>query len=250
MSSIIHPSLTRVRTVSNLNAIAALKKEVKKTISLDVNRFNTKTPNEPAELTKVRQEVETDIINLVKETKLSWMERGHCLYLTTKDKNKQPCYFRLPKTRRQIEWCEIKSEGEVPDLLQTKNNIPITSLKSVSFAPATPQGNKRGGRKGKTDVKDEEGFHFSLTIQNEQGEEKLELSTNDNRTFVNWVDGIKVLLNQQMDMSETVEELDILMSLEFECRLIEAEGAADQPSFVTDSPVIPPPPTDFNFYYK
>jgi len=64
--------------------------------------------------------------------------------------------------------------------------------------------------------------------------------------FVNWTDGIRVWMGMDVENSETLDDLKVLVDTEIEVKLLDLEGV----SIPSSAPAVPPPPPNYDFFFK
>jgi len=77
---------------------------------------------------------------------------------------------------------------------------------------------------------------------------QVQLRTTNRVLFNVWYDGLLALMNKPFELPDTAEELETLQTIEFELRIIQMENSNDS-SAVLNLPEVPPPPSDYSFYY-
>lgn len=92
---------------------------------------------------------------------------------------------------------------------------------------------------------DEDILNNGFSIQLQDGT-SFDLIAQNRDDFVNWTDGIRLLLGNKMETAETERAIDVLINSGICVRLMNLEGL----TIPTEPLVVPPAPPNFNFYLR
>lgn len=92
---------------------------------------------------------------------------------------------------------------------------------------------------------DEDILNHGFSLQLQDGT-SFDLVAQNQVDFVNWTDGIRLLLGLEMETLETKRAIECLETSDICVRLMNLEGL-ELPSEPLE---IPPPPSNFNFFFR
>ena len=94
-------------------------------------------------------------------------------------------------------------------------------------------------------VKKSTNFIFSLCYMGTNGEDHLDFYAPTETVFHIWIDGLSVLLGKKMPSKAAEEDLETLLNMDLKLRLLDLENI----TIPSQPPVIPPEPSNYDFYY-
>eukprot|EP00026_Physarum_polycephalum_P003210 Phypoly_transcript_03220.p1 GENE.Phypoly_transcript_03220~~Phypoly_transcript_03220.p1 ORF type:complete len:700 (+),score=127.66 Phypoly_transcript_03220:236-2335(+) len=193
---------------------------------------------EPESVKKLRTTVKKEVLEMVKQQKLSYLTDGCCFRVlkgaTSKNKGAQSFFFaRVNENHTELAWGPVADVHERPGNLP--NTVKVSEITSVALGHDIPSFSK------KKPSEDIVALAFAFLCKDEK--QTVEFLAINREDFVNWVDGMRALLGKSMDCAETLEEAKTLVSLEMKMRLLDLEGF----EIPKDPPAIPEIPTDFDF---
>jgi len=197
--------------------------------------------SEPEPIKKLKGEIKGEMTTLVKAQKLSFLEQGNW-FKVYKPKGKEAkssnyTYVRLANGNQDLIYGSGLSADGIPTDTQT---LKVSDVAEVTVGVNSSLFSKQK----KLSPQDEEVASLSLSIvMKDQTKPSLDLVAQNRDDFVNWTDGLRVLLSDKFENPETLEELKTLVNLEVRIRLLELEGV----EISHDSPKIPPLPENYNF---
>jgi len=97
----------------------------------------------------------------------------------------------------------------------------------------------------KLSPQDEEIANLSFSIILKESGKTIDFVAQNREDFVNWTDGLKLLLADRLENAESLEEVKVLVNLELRIRLLELVSEGVQ--VPNDPPQIPSLPDNFNF---
>ena len=92
---------------------------------------------------------------------------------------------------------------------------------------------------------DEDILNHGFSLQLQDGT-SFDLVAQTHEAFVNWTDGIRLLLGRDMETQETQRAIESLESSDICVRLMNLEGI----ELPTEPIAVPPPPNNFNFFFR
>ena len=84
---------------------------------------------------------------------------------------------------------------------------------------------------------------FSLQLRDGTSFDFISLSRSD---FVNWTDGVRILLGGVLENTESQDEIEFLCAADISVKLLNLQGL----EIPNEAPPVPPPPANFDFFYK
>jgi len=187
---------------------------------------------------QITAQTKKDIEVFVHEQKRQALKDGAVFKeFNKKGKNQGNVYIQMAcsSDEKEIYW------ERIPDLTATvetyNNSISIDDLAVV----LTGQNNPLLAKLKKAD-EDILNHGFSLQLQDGTS---FDLVAQNQVDFVNWTDGIRLLLGLEMETLETKRAIECLETSDICVRLMNLEGL-ELPSEPLE---IPPPPSNFNFFF-
>jgi len=193
---------------------------------------------EPESVKKLRTTVKKEVLEMVKQQKLSFLTDGCCFRvlrnaISKKHHGSEKNYFfaRVNENHSELAWGPSSDVNDKPGNLP--NIVKIADIISVAVNLDVPSLSKKK-------LSEEIASLAFAFLGEKQQVDFLALNKDD---FVNWVDGMRALLGKAMDCAETLDEAKTLVALEMKMRLLDLEGF----EIPKDPPAIPEIPTDFEF---
>lgn len=147
-------------------------------------------------------------------------------------------FCRLSSNHKVLHYGDC-DENRMPVLDELVNKLSIVDIKSIITGKDCPhmKDNKSNLKKAH--------FAFSIIPVSDQ-EEPLNFVAPDEKTYDFWIDGLNVLLGQEMTSNEALKDMELLLGIEMKLRMMDTEGIqlSDVP------PDIPPSPPNYDFAFK
>jgi len=183
---------------------------------------------EPEPVRKFRTKIKQEMTEFFKQQRLSFLLDG-AWFKSPKSKGKQTSfiYFRLAENKQDFLSGTSNTVGTgVPELTPL---VKLSEILELLVGVNTPIFSKQK----KLSQQDEEmaSLSFSLLLK-EQGK-TIDFTASSKEDFINWTDGLKLLLSDKFENSDTLEEINSLTNMELRIRLLDLEGA--------QIPLQPPP---------
>jgi len=211
----------------------------------------TKPAGEVRGVKELRAQVERDIWQLVASQKTHIMCCGHFFPTTLNlvlpaQKHATPAassaedgsgyYLQLSADSTTLYWTASTAVAPPPqDFDHSLKVNEITALKLATDTVLAQQANQK-----KVDA-DAFAMVFEIEFRSENGKtETIDLVAPNRRTLVDWLDGIRSLMQQPMQCAETNGEHALLTKMELQTRMLDLDGVAlpSKPPPVPDPPLI------------
>jgi len=144
-------------------------------------------------------------------------------------------YVKLHTNHKTIYVGDWNSDKSIPTIEDLEPRLQIADIELLTGADCP---NYKTLKKEYSQV-----AKLSFSLVGENSNTSLDLVAPDQQTFNYWSDGIKCLKQQQMTSEDYDKEMKVLLDMEVKLRLLDLEGV----ELPETAPVVPPPPTDFNF---
>jgi hypothetical protein len=188
-----------------------------------------------------------EVISLIREQKLAAIKKGAAFKEVPKkakhDKasaqNNPPFIFlRCWNDSKTLRWARTESADAIPESLP--NIIDVDEILTVQAVGAT------ASTKSKK-VDEEASSSFVITSKN-SSDPILELLALNRFDFVNYVDGLRKLVNPSADFEcpESLTDIEILSGADQAVKLLNLSGLP----IPEEVPEVPPPPANLSFYYQ
>jgi len=235
--------------------IAAVKKQISDVLATNpasIEQFNRQalwtgpkqqvpepqeeTP-EPEPVKSLKAQIKAEFLDIVKQQKVSFLQQGNW-FKVYKPKNKQPpfMYFKLQENCQDMNWGFTQTGEQFPTEIQI---LKISDCTDVLTGANSPLFSKQK----KISPQDEEIANLTFSIMLNQAGKSLDCIAINKDDFVNWTDGLRVILSDKVENPETLDDLKNLVNLEAGIRLIEIAGA----EIPMEAPKIPALPDNYNF---
>jgi hypothetical protein len=207
--------------------------------------------SEPAHLRAVKANLRKELVLLFTQHKIGLLMEGQAFmtpsgYKSTKaaksgdEVTKAPSgtavaflFVRLHQSQNELLYGPVTSLADKPRTLP--NKVAKTDIVTVrSGAPAA--------QSGKAKKLDADAMSRLMCITLKDGT-NLELIAATRAELADWADGLRLLLSQQLEEKESYAELQKLIDIELQVRLIDLTGI----TLPESQPPIPPPPLSFDF---
>lgn len=191
---------------------------------------------EPESVKKLRTTVNKEVLEMVKQQKLSYLTDGCCFRVLKSAQSKKQLFFyaRLNENHTELAWAPVVEVNDKPTTYNT--TAKVTDLTSVAVGTDVPSFSKKKAAS-------EEILSLAFAFLHREEKQTIEFLAINREDYVNWVDGMRALLGKAMDCPETSEEAKTLVALEMKMRLLDLEGF----EIPKDPPAIPEIPPDFDF---
>lgn len=147
-------------------------------------------------------------------------------------------FCRLSSNNKVLHYGDC-DENRVPVLDELVNKLSVADIKAIVIGKDCPH-----MKENKSNLKKAH-FAFSIISMSDQ-EETLNFVAPEEKTYDFWMDGLNVLLRQEMISKEAEKDLELLLGIEIKLRMMDTEGLElpDCP------PEIPPSPPNYDFAFK
>lgn len=232
------------------------------------------TGDQPDPLNKIRTKVRKNMVELVRNQKLSYLREG-CAFKAYGQKQKgnknaqQYIFMRLHDSMQHLGWANVSAATDKPIelpnvgmllappfvrhpsiffllILDCRGGLPylapvkLGDFKGVVVGVDCPIFQKR-----KLKPEDEEIVPLTFSLSVATGE-PLTLVCQAPSDFVNWTDGLRGWIGAKMECPETLDDIKVLVETEIEVKMLDLEGI----TIPSIAPVVPHPPSNYDFFYK
>lgn len=183
-------------------------------------------------IVNLKQKIEPEIMELIKQQRLQIMMQGAKF---TRPRKKS-CYLRLSPNHKVLHYTEYddKSGQTIPNLDDMKEQFQVNEIRMILKHKECPSFKLAKSK-----------FIFAFTLDLSQPTTE-EFVTSDEATYDYWVDGLNVLLNQEMESESKKKEFEMLLSMEIKLRLLDTEGI----DISKKPPPIPEEPDNYDFCFE
>ena len=207
---------------------------------------------------ELRKMLQPEFINLVQRQRLGFIVEGTRFAklkrddvmdgVVGKERNKY-IYVRLSSNHKTLYYGDWNDDKNVPALEQLPHKMLVDDIKEFltgsDCAREGPGG--RGGRHkgGSGNPSDHSWLKYAMSITAaDKHIDVIPVDLKDAETvFHCWCDAIHALMREEMTSPKVQKDVDMLLSLEVNVRLLDVEGI-DLPK---EPPPVPPPPPNYNF---
>nr|KAG5713058.1 hypothetical protein BaRGS_021852 [Batillaria attramentaria] len=209
---------------------------------LKLLEYERKTKEEKDAETKpvkqLREKLIPEIMELVKEQRLNYLERGtgfpkHNRSGRLKDKY---WYWRLAPNHKAFHYGDCL-EAEQPTLEQLSSKLPLVDIQRIVTGKDCPH----VGVKSRL-VRSNPNGRLAFSIQTENEEDQICFIASSEYEYDMWCDGLNALLGNEMTSNQVKQDMEMLLSMEIKIRLLETEGLP----IPTEPPPHPPTAGEFS----
>jgi len=235
--------------------IAAVKKQISDVLAgnpSSIEQFNraalwtgpkqqTQQPeeetHEPEPVKALRSQMRAELLDVVKQQKVTFLQQGNW-FKVYKPKNKQPpfMYFKLQENCQDLSWGFSQTSDQLPTEMQVLKIADCTDVLTGANSPLF-------SKQKKISPQDEEIANLTFSIMLNVAGRSIDCVAVNKEDFVNWSDGLRVILSDKVENPETLEELKSFVNLEVAIKLLELE-AVEIPQ---EAPKVPVLPDNYNF---
>ncbi|XP_071175885.1 engulfment and cell motility protein 1-like isoform X2 [Mytilus edulis] len=188
---------------------------------------------------ELRQHITPDMLNLIKQQRINFLMEGtNFQKFNYKGKIRDKYWFwRLAPNSKSFLYADCSENSEVA-LDDLTNKLTISEMKSVLVGKDCQHAKKAKGAIN---------LYFAIQPQPSSSEnpENFCFVAKDETELDMWVDGLNVLLGNEMDSSQKNKDLELLLNMETKIHLLDIEGI----TIPSEPPQIPPEPNNFDFVY-
>ena len=182
---------------------------------------------------ELQHEITPEIIDLIKEQRLTYLRDGTVFHGLQKKKIRWYC--RLSPNLKVLHYGDVDDPDKSYSVDHLPNEIAVADIKELVVGKECPHiKNARSAHKSITELA------FSILYEPNKS---LNFIAQSQDAYCMWVDGLNVLLGRKMTSPKAKSDLELLLTMEMKLRLLDIENIPipDQP------PVIPPLPKNYNF---
>uniref|UniRef100_A0A3Q1IU25 ELMO domain-containing protein n=1 Tax=Anabas testudineus TaxID=64144 RepID=A0A3Q1IU25_ANATE len=188
---------------------------------------------------ELKERLKPELLELIRQQRLNRLCQGTMFRkITQRRRQDKLWYCRLSPNHKMLHYGDVEEDTDNPPIETLQMKIPVADIKGLLTGKDCPHMKENKGKQNK--VLD---MAFSITYDVE--ESSLDFIAPSRTDFCLWTDGLNVLLGREMSSESMRSELEILLSMEIKLRLLDLENVP-----IPDSaPVVPKPPSNFNFCY-
>jgi len=181
------------------------------------------TPNEeeveePAPIKQLRSEIKSEILQLVKLQKTSFLKKGTFFKVyKPKTKNLPFIFCVLQEGSEELIWSYSPTNNTIPSELP--NKVKLSEVSGLLIGNNSPLFTKQK----KISPQDEELVPLSFSLSLPEGK-TLDFISQTKEDLINWTDGVRTLLSGKLENPETLDEVASLSNLELRIRVLELGG--------------------------
>jgi len=181
---------------------------------------------------ELQHEIIPEIIELIKEQRLTYLRDGTIFHGLQKKKVRWFC--RLSPNQKVLHYGDVEDPDKSYSVDHLPNEIAVADIKDVVVGKECPHIKNARAHKSITELA------FSIIYEPNK---PLNFIAQSKDAFCMWIDGLNVLLGRKMTSTKAKSDLELLLSMEMKLRLLDIENIPipDKP------PVIPPLPKNYNF---
>uniref|UniRef100_A0A8C7XVU5 Engulfment and cell motility 3 n=1 Tax=Oryzias sinensis TaxID=183150 RepID=A0A8C7XVU5_9TELE len=181
---------------------------------------------------ELKERLKPELLELIRQQRLNRLCQGTMFRKISSRRRQDKLWFcRLSPNHKMLHYGDVDEDAENPPIETLQEKIPVADIKGLLIGKDCPHMKENKGKQNKVTFNI---YVFSLYVNPPL-----------NRQFCLWTDGLSVLLGREMSSEAMRSELEILLSMEIKLRLLDLENIP-----IPDSaPVIPKPPSNYNFCY-
>uniref|UniRef100_A0A669E3J9 Engulfment and cell motility 3 n=1 Tax=Oreochromis niloticus TaxID=8128 RepID=A0A669E3J9_ORENI len=188
---------------------------------------------------ELKERLKPELLELIRQQRLNRLCQGTMFRkISSRRRQDKLWYCRLSPNHKMLHYGDVEEDMENPPIETLQEKIPVADIKGLLTGKDCPHMKENKGKQNK--VLD---LAFSITYDVE--EYSLNFIAPSRTDFCLWTDGLSVLLGREMSSESMRSELEILLSMEIKLRLLDLENVP----IPDNAPVVPKPPSNFNFCY-
>eukprot|EP00057_Strongylocentrotus_purpuratus_P005738 XP_003731657.2 PREDICTED: engulfment and cell motility protein 3 [Strongylocentrotus purpuratus] len=184
----------------------------------------------------LRNQIKPDMIDLIKQQRLRFLVEGTMFNRYNQRGRAQDRFWfcRLSPNHKMIHHGDIESHQSPPSYETLTNKIAVADIQEVQTGKDCQH---------VRNVRVDGSLAFSIL---HHPDHHLDFIARTQEIFDMWTDGLNVLLGKPMFSKQKEADLEALLGMEMKIRLLDMVNIP----IPAAAPIIPPPPTDYNFYYE
>jgi len=198
------------------------------------------TNDDPEPVRALRSNIKDGVLKeIIRQQKVMLLQQG-TTFRVYKPKAKQPPFnfFRLLTNREEFFYGPAMSVNEIPSELPF--SFKLSDCNDLICGNSSPLFSKQK----KISAQDEDIVGLSFTLQFKEAGKSIEFLACNREDYVNWTDGLRILLQGRIENKETADDLKSLVSLEVRIKMLDLEGS----QIPDEAPKIPSSfPDNLNF---
>ncbi|XP_072169126.1 engulfment and cell motility protein 1-like [Diadema setosum] len=182
---------------------------------------------------ELRNQIKPDIMELIRQQRLVYLVEGTMFNRYNQRGRAQDRYWycRLSPNHKMIHHGESENPQSQPTYESLTNKIPVADIQGIQTGKECQH---------VRNIRGEGNLAFSILYHPDH---RLDFIARNQEIFDMWTDGLNVLQGKPMGSNQMGSDLEALLSMEMKIRLLDTANIP----IPTEPPVIPPPPTDYNF---
>ncbi|XP_063951529.1 engulfment and cell motility protein 1-like [Lytechinus pictus] len=183
----------------------------------------------------LRNQIKPEMIELIRQQRLRFLVEGTMFNKYNQRGRAQDRFWfcRLSPNHKMIHHGDIETHQSPPSYEALTNKIAVADIQEIQTGKDCQH---------VRNVRVDGSLAFSILHQLDH---RLDFIARSQEMFDMWTDGLNVLLGKPMQSKQKEADLEALLGMEMKIRLLDMVNIP----IPTTAPVIPPPPTDYNFYY-
>jgi len=185
----------------------------------------------------LRDRLRGEVVDIIQEHRFMFMKEGTRFNkYSHRGRVKDKFWFiRLSPNHRVLHYGDC-DEKMIPSIDELSNKLPVSEISTLMVGKDCPHMKDARGKKTTAQLA------FSLLLETNDMT-SLDFVAPDQQIYDYWVDGINILLGNNMNSKEAAHDTEVILAMYVKVRMLDLEGL-DLPE---DPPTIPPEPTDYEF---
>lgn len=193
---------------------------------------------------ELREQIKPEIIELIKKQRLNYLIEGTRFSLKHYRRQDKFVYCRLSPNLKAFHYGDCE-ENTCPSIDQLTNKIAVNEIKTLLTGKDCLQAANIKDMRKKANIN----LAFSIVPEENGSVERTELLSffaPNEEIFNIWIDGINILRKQPMTSEDMKKDLESLLDMEIQLRLLDTEGI----TIPNSPPPIPPEPPNYDYALK
>ncbi|XP_033105151.1 engulfment and cell motility protein 1-like [Anneissia japonica] len=182
--------------------------------------------SQSAPVVELRNKIRPEIIELIKQQRLKYLMQGTAAPGTTRTSVQFFC--RLSPNQKYVQYVTVPEDKPITDN-EDWQTIEIREITSIG------SGTERKVKK-----------RIGFSIQGDASTSPVDIYVPHIHALDMWKDGLNALRGLEMTSEQTKSDLKTLLGMEMKLRLLDTANI----KIPSECPPIPPPPSNYDFYYE